>query len=129
MVAMLAAVVWTRNVRGDEAAKAFDAGKQAFSESRYDDASASFRRAFQLKPSWKIYFNIGQAEAAAKRYGAALEIFERYLAEGGDDIDAERQAEVLKENTRLRGIVGYVKVSAPTGAEISIDGTVREHFL
>jgi hypothetical protein len=101
---------------------AYANGKTSFAEQRYVDSADSFRKAYELKPSWKILYNIGQAETAAKRYGPALEAFEQYLAEGGDEVDAARQDTVLKEIERLRNLVGYVHINAPSGATVSIDG-------
>lgn len=107
------------------AVTAFDEAVGLFADGKYKEAGDGFRKAYRLKPSWKILYNIGQADTAGKRYGLALDAFERYLVEGGDEVTVERQNEVRKEIERLRGMVGYVKITAPTGAEISIDGVVR----
>jgi hypothetical protein len=110
----------------DQPAKeAYGRGKAAFAEGRFDEAAKEFREANRLKPSWRIYYNIAQAEAAGKRYGLALEAFEKYLSEGGDDVEAERQSEVLSEVARLRNLVGYIKVSAPEGTTVAVDGELR----
>ena len=108
-----------------EASTAFENGKQAYDDERFIEAADEFRRAYTLRPTWRLLYNIGQAEAAGKRYGPALEAFERYLAEGGDDIERERQSQIITENTRLRGIVGFAKILSPPGAVIYIDGVAR----
>ncbi len=72
-----------------------------------------------------MLFNIGQCEAAAKRYGLALEAFEGYLIKGGDDVPEEKRVFVDGEVKRLQGMVGAIEVEASDGAEISVDGMVR----
>jgi len=109
----------------NEAKKAFETGAALFQAGKYDEAAISFRKANDLKPHWRILYNIGQSEAAAKRYGLALEAFEAYLAQGGDDIPRDRQQQVLAEVKRLREMVGSVDVKAPDGAVVTIDGTER----
>jgi hypothetical protein len=104
---------------------AFGEGRKLFEAQKPAEAAAAFRLAWRLSPSWKLFYNIGQCEAAARRYGLALEAFERYLAEGGDEVDAARRDEVLGEVERLRKMVGTVSISAPDGATVLVDGVER----
>jgi hypothetical protein len=69
----------------------FDKASTLFAEDKFEESAAVFIAAYNLKPSWKLKFNIGQAQAAAKQYGLALIAFEEYLSAGGDKIDSERQ--------------------------------------
>lgn len=108
------------------------AAKEAFAEATilynagdFELASQKFNEAYALKPSWKLYYNIGQAEVAAKRQGLAIEAFEKYLTEGGDDIPMARRDEVLKEVERLRLIVGSVQLESPAGFGVFVDGAFR----
>jgi tetratricopeptide (TPR) repeat protein len=96
-----------------------------FEAGRFEAAVVAFRKAHKLNPSWRIRYNIGQCEAALKRYGPAIEAFEAYLSEGGDEIEAERQDEVLKELERLRMKVGSLEVRGPDGIAVLIDGVKR----
>ncbi len=109
----------------DEALDTFKTAKKEYKKERYLEAARLFRKAYDLKPSWKLLYNIGQAEAAAKRYGLALEAFERYIAEAGDEITKKRQDEVRNEIDRLRDIVGLLEIKTHDGAEISVDGLFR----
>lgn len=109
----------------DEAISCFKEGNSLFKEKQYKAASMKFREAYNLKPSWKLFFNIGQSEAAAKRHGLALEAFERFLSEGGDDIVVTRRDQVLTEVERLRKIVGFLRVRAPENTIIIVDGVKR----
>ncbi len=117
------------HAEGDESGEAnlsaarekFYQGNTLFEERQYTEAADAFRAANKIKPNWKLWYNIAQSEAAAKRHGFALTAFERYLSLGGDDIDATRQKEVTEEISRLKKMVGYVSIEAPEGAMIVLD--------
>ena len=108
-----------------EARKAFKLGTALYREDRFSEAADEFRKAYRLRPAWKILFNIGQCSAAAKQYGLALEAFESYLSQGGDDIPHDKQLEIVEEMRILKAMVGYVSVDAPDGVEVTVDGNVR----
>jgi len=105
-----------------QARDAYEQAQQQFDDGDYAGAAEGFRSALALKPSWKILFNLGQAEAAAKNYGAALTAFEEYLAKGGDEVAADRKDEVLEEIRRLRDMVGALDIEGPAGAIVILDG-------
>jgi hypothetical protein len=122
---LLAVAAPARSALADDEADAktlYKEGVLHFEAQRYEEASKAFRAAYDAKPSWKLQYNIGQSEAAARRYGLALDAFEKYLAGGGDEIPRQRREEVLDEVQRLRLMVGVVEVEAPAGAELIIDG-------
>jgi hypothetical protein len=121
--AALASAGTTAWAQGDakSAKAAFNKGSKLFDKGDYAGAADAFREANRLNPSWKLYYNIGQAEAAAKRYGLALEAFERYLSEGGDEVAPERNEEVIAEIKRLRELLGTLDIKAPEGAVIFVD--------
>ncbi len=109
----------------EEAAAAYAEGKTQFSNNQFIEAAEAFRRANELRPNWRILYNLGQSEAAAKRYGLALEAFERYLVLGGDDISEQRRMDVVREVEQFQKIVGAVEIGAPAGYELYIDGIKR----
>ncbi len=126
MSLVVVAAVPSRAGNGKKEAKAaFKEGKKLFKAGDYSAAATSFRRANQLNPSWKIFYNIGQCEAAAKHHGLALQAFELYLSQGGDDIPTKRLDEVLAEVDRLRKMVGTIEIEAPEGATVLVDGAER----
>jgi tetratricopeptide (TPR) repeat protein len=100
---------------------AFEEGKRLYHDESFEAAAAAFRKAYELRPNWKILYNIGQSEAASKRYGLAVEAFERYLVMGGDDIDQNRRDEVLEEMEKFRKIVGSIEIKAPDGLVVLVD--------
>jgi hypothetical protein len=110
---------------GDAARAAFGEGVERFAEGDYEEAARAFARANELKPSWKLEFNIGQCHAALKEYGLAIEAFERYLSVGGDDVPASRRDDVLAELRRLREMVGVLMISGPDGIEVYVDDVFR----
>ena len=109
----------------EKAAEHFRKGVALFKENRKEEAVKEFKTAYQLKPAWKIKYNIGQCEASLRRYGLAIEAFERYLGEGGDEVSEDRRDEVIKELDRLRKMVGSVRVQGPDGYDVMIDGIKR----
>jgi hypothetical protein len=108
-----------------QARKAFSNGIKLFKKGNFEEAATKFEKAYELKPSWKLLYNIGQCAAALNEHGAALDAFEGYLSQGGDEVTQERREEVLAEIKRLREMVGLLEFAAPPGAEVSIDGEVR----
>ena len=109
----------------EEAKKLFEEGAVFFDQKDFNGAAQAFRESYRLKPAWRILFNLAQSEAAAKRYGLAINAFEKYLAEGGDEIDKIRQKEVVEELDLLRAKVGAVEILAREGTVIVIDDVER----
>jgi hypothetical protein len=131
-IGALLAALWLGSIPGPasadgtaQARAAFQQGFQLYEQKQFSAAADAFDQAYALKPSFKLLFNIGQARAAARQYDLALMAFERYLVEGGDDIDEERRSEVLGELSKLRPLVGYIEVQAPAGLTVRVDGTER----
>ena len=95
----------------DEEAKIqFEQGVELYNDDDFEQAAIAFERAYELKPSYKILFNIAQTENERKHYAAALKAYHRYLKDGGDQIEAGRRAEVEKEFERLKALVGGITV-------------------
>jgi hypothetical protein len=109
----------------EDARAAFQQGFKLYEQKQFSAAADAFEQAFALKPSYKLLFNIGQARAAARQYDLALAAFERYLVEGGDEIDDERRTSVLAELSKLRPLVGFIEVQAPAGLTVRVDGAER----
>ncbi len=115
--------------RGDEPGKnaitLHGEGVELFKASRFEEASRAFQEAHKLRPTWKLYHNIGQCEAAAKHYGLALEAFEAYLVEGGDDVPNNRREYISSEMRRIQPLVGVLEVIAEDDIEVLVDGILR----
>ncbi len=126
MTALLfAPAVRAQNGDAGRAKAAFTKGTELFKNEQYKAAADAFREAYTLKPSWKILFNIAQCRAAAKEYGLALEAFEAYLAEGGDDIPPDKKTAAISEVKTLRELVGYLEIVAEDGMLVFTDDNSR----
>lgn len=108
-----------------KAKELFAEGTRLYEAGEYRKAADTFREANQVNPNWKLLFNIGQCEALAKRHGLALQAFEAYLSNGGDDVNVVRIGELRNEIKRLREMTGFVEIRAPKGAMIHMDDVAR----
>ena len=100
MTAMLSASLVRADKKGGQ--KAFKEGAALFKQGEYERASLAFRRSYDAYPNWKIWHNIGECEEAAGQFGAAADAFQKYLAEGGDNIDAKARKSLTKQVTQLK---------------------------
>ena len=106
-----------------EAKAQFKQGVELFRDGQHEQAAIAFQRAYELKPSYKILFNVGQVQNELRHYAAALEAYTLYLAEGGDKIDSRRREEVRQEVKRLNSLVGMLDVQTKVvGAVVFVDG-------
>jgi hypothetical protein len=97
-----------------------------FEEGDFENASIAFSRAYELRPSYKILYNVGQVESTLKRYTRALDAYNQYLEQGGSDVSAERAAEVQAQIDRLKMLVGSVELAySQNGVTVLIDGERR----
>jgi hypothetical protein len=108
-----------------EAATRFKKGLELFKEGDYQAALIEFRRANELAPNYNVLYNIGQVYFQLQDYPGALHALERYLAEGGNAINASRRADVLKDIEKLKARVANIEISsAVADAEVTIDDVV-----
>jgi hypothetical protein len=107
----------------EQALKQFEQGIQLFNEGKYEQAAIAFERAYELKPSFKLLYNVGQVENELGHFVAARSAYTRYLEEGGDRVPEERGAQVRAEIERLDALIGTVEIVCPLdGATVYIDG-------
>ena len=96
-------------------------GSALYRKGDYQGALRKFEEARALFPSPKIYFNLGQALNRLGRTAAAVDAFEKFLAEAPDAVpERRRDAEALL--TELRPRVGFLRVTADDRSEIAVDG-------
>jgi hypothetical protein len=105
----------------EEAQVHFKRGAELYDEDNFRGALIEFQRAYELAPSYKILFNIGQVEMELQNYAGALRAYQRYLREGGPDVSSARVNQVTQEIERLKGRVGQITIETASGAEIFID--------
>jgi tetratricopeptide (TPR) repeat protein len=106
----------------DERARAsFTEGVTAFDAGNVSDALVLFEQAYALRPSFKILFNIAQAQAEVGFTEKAIRTFEKYLEDGGDAISEERRTKVEAEIVRLRAKAIAENPPPPKGATATAD--------
>lgn len=76
----------------------------------YAEALAEFQHAYAAVPHFSVLYNIGQAQLALGKSAEAITTLQRYLDDGGPQIDAKRRAEVeaLLQRERARLPPDYV---------------------
>jgi PEGA domain-containing protein len=109
-----------------EARLHFQQGVALFREQNYDAALAEFHGAYGISGEPIVLYNLGLTYKALFRYGEAMEILERYLAESasrGHPVAKDRRAEVESIVTEMRSLLADVTiVLTPPDATLHIDG-------
>jgi hypothetical protein len=126
VVALASFAVRAGPARAEGDARAEAAGLQSEGLKALDrgDAAAGlekFRAAYALVPSPKVLFNMGRAYAELGRQVEAFECYDRFLGEATNVppaslVDAEHM------RSTLRAKLGFLEVTGPAGATISVDG-------
>lgn len=107
----------------EEARVRFQRGIDLYGEGEYKLALIEFERAYALSPSFRMLYNIGQVRQQLGHYARALTTLERYLAEGGDKVPAQRREDVARDIAQLKTRTARLLVRCSVaGAEIAFDG-------
>jgi tetratricopeptide (TPR) repeat protein len=106
----------------DQARDRFAKGVQLYHEGSFEAALAEFQKAYQLAPSYRLHYNIAQVYYELHNYVEALRAFWKYLAQGGNEIPADRKAKVQAEMQKLESRVCYLTIKTNVhGAQITLD--------
>lgn len=109
----------------DEVKKHFGLGNDLYGEQRYGDALVEYDEAYRLSKNWRVLYNRGQCLVMLRREPEAIEAFEKYLAEGGEQVPEARRTAVLEDLEKLRARLGRVDlVSAPPNHDVLVDGRI-----
>ncbi len=101
---------------GDDRARArqlFAEGLALVDRGDFAGAIVAFKEAYASKPASAVLWNIGQAYVALDRPAEAIAALERYLREGGDEIDPSRRAAVVEQIARQRARLDASPAAAP----------------
>jgi tetratricopeptide (TPR) repeat protein len=112
----------------DEALAHYNQGIALYSEGDYKLALIEFQRAYDLAPSWKLLYNIGEVQFQLNNYAAALAALETYLKDGGAEVPGKRKVEVEKDLDALRARVAHVTLQvniADADVQLGDAATVR----
>jgi hypothetical protein len=105
-----------------EAQRRFQRGVDLYKEGDLGGALVEFKRAYELAPTFKILYNLGQVSFQQHDYANALRYFRQYLTDGGNAIPIDRQNEVAGDVVRLEQRVGRLEIeTVEPGMEISVD--------
>jgi hypothetical protein len=105
-----------------EAMTRFKRGLELYAEQDFAGALIELRRVYELQPTYRILFNIGQVCYQLADYACALRSFEQYLRDGAGKIATERKVQVEHDIAKLTLRVGRVEiVTNVPGVDISID--------
>lgn len=124
---MVTALASARDARADvpisqEAREHFTAGVNLLQDpagARIEDAYREFKAAYAASPSYKILRNLGLCAMRLERDQEAIESYEKYLADGKDQIDAAAVQEVTRDLQTLKaGVVWITVKSTPPGATL-----------
>lgn len=100
----------------------FTRGVALFKDADFRAALIEFKKAYEIAPSYRVQYNIGQTCLELQDYGCALGAFQRYLSEGDKELAAARKKEVEKEVARLASLVAHVRVHVnKEGADVTVD--------
>jgi hypothetical protein len=103
----------------------FARGVRLYEEQDWRAALIEFERAVTLAPRFEVLYNVAQCHYQLQDYAGALRAFERYLTDGGGQIEADERARVETTIEDLRGRVAQVRVETNvSGAEITVDDVV-----
>jgi hypothetical protein len=105
-----------------EARTRYERAVKLYEDGVYDAALVEFSRAYQLNPSYKVLYNLGQVRVAMLDFAGALEAFQQYLRDGGGQIPNARVEAVTQELSRLEQRVGRLTIQTDlSGVEVLVD--------
>lgn len=100
----------------------FDRGVDYYRDGNINAALIEFKRAYEASPNYRVLYNLGQVANALNDYVEAQRYFQRYLQDGGAEIDAERRAEVNAMISKLGGRIASLTIACNVdGAQIFVD--------
>jgi hypothetical protein len=95
-----------------------------FERSEFEAARLAFLQAYAAKPEPKILWNLALAEYKGGRHTEALAHFRRYLASPAATDKQRTAAQPMM--TEAKGHVGELRIEAPAGSVITVDGARLE---
>ena len=107
----------------EEAHNHFALGVKLYSEGDFGPALVQFQRAQEIKPHYKVLYNIAQCSFQLRDYVATRAALLRYLENGGGAIEPQRRSEVESELADLQRRVAQIDVhSNVDGVAVFVDG-------
>jgi tetratricopeptide (TPR) repeat protein len=112
----------TEDADSAKAAVRFQRAVELYREGSYEGALAEFSKAYQVKPSYLVLYNIAQTQYALHDFVGAYKSIMQYMAEGAGEIPADRRAQVDEMTVKLVGRIGHLQISTNVSdADIRVD--------
>lgn|GEM_PF-2426857 len=100
----------------------FNRGVEFFQEGMISAALAEFQKSYSEYSHWAVLYNVGVCYYRLGKYEEALEVFDKYIKEGGENIPVERRFAVEKIKVKMAGSFGNIKIDyKDPGLEAIID--------
>jgi hypothetical protein len=103
----------------DEAYEHFKRGVAFYKDSDFTAALVEFKRAYEIAPSYRVLYNLGQTSRELRDYATALNAFDQYLTESAADPGLDEKEKAKREKAEA-----YVKELRPKVAIVTIDVSV-----
>jgi tetratricopeptide (TPR) repeat protein len=106
----------------EKARASFHQGVQLYNEGSFEAALAEFRKAYQLFPNYRLYYNIAQTYFDLHDYVSSIKNLKQYVQEGGSELSAERRKQVSELNQKLEERIAFLEIACNLdGADIRVD--------
>jgi tetratricopeptide (TPR) repeat protein len=113
----------TEDASRDAARQHYGRGIDLANQGYYSQALQEFQEAYRNRPHYAVLFNIGQAYIALQQPIEAIAALEQYLAQGQEQIPAERLRETAAQIAAVKAQTAEIVLTArPMGASVSVDG-------
>ncbi|MGE3669719.1 MAG: tol-pal system YbgF family protein [Polyangiaceae bacterium] len=99
----------------------FQEGVQYYDAKDYEKARAAFLQAYALKKHPSVLLNLAQSELRSGHEADAAQHFEQFLREN-PAVSAAEKSEAQKGFEAAKAKVGEFPVTAPSGAQVFVDG-------
>jgi len=103
----------------------FEEGNKAYDGSDYALAAKKYREAFAIKPTFDIAANLGAAELKLAQFAEAANHLAFAIRNFPPSGDPKKKAGAEKLYGEARRKVGAFEITAPAGAEVSVDDVKR----
>lgn len=118
------AVAYAQGAENDAGAH-FERGVSFFKDKNFTAAMVEFKRAYEIDPNWVVLYNIGWTARELQHYSEALDALERFLQEGGAQVEADQKKQVDAWVAELKQKVGtFTFKTNVDGVEVAVDDVV-----
>jgi hypothetical protein len=128
LLAVSSALMFGSTARAEEkdavtemARRRFQEGVKFFDQKRYEEARGAFLQAYALKRHPALLLNLAQSEIRSGHPAEAARHFAGFLREATNPSALER-SEAEKGLREARSKLARIQISAPSGAEVFLDG-------